>query len=99
MLYSVVLPAALISVGLVITGVGVAAAQGDATNINIPAPGSGNISSGNDLSQAASDPLLLSTPAPDMPAITLAFQAKINWDLDNVSELCFPDSCCCLRSF
>ncbi|KAJ4413902.1 hypothetical protein N0V82_008257 [Gnomoniopsis sp. IMI 355080] len=83
MLYSVVLPAALISVGIVVTSVGVVSAQGDANNINVPAPVAKNISSGNDLAQAASGPLLLSTPAPGTPVITLAFQAKIDWDLDN----------------
>lgn len=91
MMYKVVLPAALVSVALVITGVTVAAAQADAINIDVPAPVGKGIAGGSVQRQAASDSLLLATPAPDTPPITLAFQAKINWDLDNVSKLYFSD--------
>lgn len=90
-MYKVVLPAALVSVALVITGVTVAVAQADAIKIDVPAPVGKGIASGAVQRQAASDSLLLSTPAPDTPPIQLAFQAKINWDLDNVSELYFSD--------
>lgn len=91
MLYKIVVPAAFVSVALVVTGVGVVAAQGEAININVPAPPAELAGAQR---QVASDPLLLATPASDNSPITLAFQAKINWDLDNVSELHLPDSSC-----
>lgn len=81
MLFPSILPVLLVSFGLIITSVPVSVAR------NLPKVTASQTVGGILPVQSATNPLLF----PDLPRFTpqsqLAFQAKIDWDLDNVSHL------------
>lgn len=87
MIFTILLPTLLITGGLIITGVGVAAQNHAVSRADSQAARSQTTDDGNAMIQPPTDPLLLA----DIPTVTpqpqLAFQAKIDWDLDNVSYL------------
>lgn len=96
MIFTFLLPALLISGGLVITGVGVAAqragtAASRGADMNQPSPASQMYTGAQGAAgavvemQPPTDPLLLADIPTFTPQSQLAFQAKIDWDLDNVS--------------